>query len=91
MRNLRSFRGTTTRACLIGMALFGPLTFAVTVRAEQLHDPALPTVSSESLHQLSDSRTRQQIMAERQSHFPGAMRLSLSDDRFIEAIVQRTP
>jgi hypothetical protein len=73
MRNLRPLRDamSAARACLTGMALFGSLSFAVTGHAEQLHDPALPTVSSESLHQLSDSRTRQQIMADRQSHFPG--------------------
>jgi hypothetical protein len=73
MRNLRPLRDTMSaaRACLTGMALFGSLSFAVTGDAEQLYDPALPTVSSESLHQLSDSRTRQQIMADRQSHFPG--------------------
>jgi hypothetical protein len=59
-------------ATVFCIALLVVLTFAVDLHAEeQLHDPALPTVSSEALHQLLDTRTRQKIMAERQSHFPG--------------------
>jgi hypothetical protein len=64
---------TTFKACLIGATLFGSLILAVTPHAQEgtLHDPALPTVPSEALHQLSDTRTRQRIMAARQSHFQG--------------------
>lgn len=63
---------TTARRQRKWVALLVVLTFALDLHAEeQLHDPALPTVSSEALHQLLDTRTRQQIMAERQAHFPG--------------------
>ena len=74
MYRQRRVRGEamTLKVYLIGAVLFTCLACAATVQAEEkLHDPALPTASDHVLHQLSDSRTRQQIMAERQSHFPG--------------------
>jgi hypothetical protein len=72
MRDLRPVGSWAWKASVFRMALLVVLTFAIDLHAEeQLHDPALPTVSSEALHQLLDKRTRQKIMAERQSHFPG--------------------
>lgn len=43
-----------------------------TARAEEpLRDPALPSVTPEALEQLSDSRTRQQIIQHSLAKYPG--------------------
>jgi hypothetical protein len=36
-----------------------------------LHDPNLPTVKPQVLHQLANNRVRQRIMAENQAHYDG--------------------
>jgi hypothetical protein len=94
MRKPRPLRGMVSakKTCLIGMALLGPLTLAAPLRAEQrLHDPALPTGIERIPSPVGGWSNPPTDNGGSSIALPGTMRVSLSDDRFVGAIVQRTP